>query len=69
MSKLPLETRPLRLAPEVQKVVESKLASLNGKELKVAQDAVLNVYRSGQQMASGQWVDAYSQAIDAAIDK
>jgi hypothetical protein len=69
MSKLPLETRPLRLAPEVQKVVESKLAPLSGKELKSAQDAVLGVYRSGQQMDSGSWVTAFSKAIDTAIDK
>lgn len=69
MSKLPLETRPLRLAPEVQKVVESKLAPLSGKDLKSAQDAVLGVYRSGQQMDSGKWVDAYTHAIDTATEK
>lgn len=69
MSKLPLETRPLRLAPEVQKVVESKLAPLTGKDLKSAQDAILGVYRSGQQMPSEHWVAAYSTAIDSAIEK
>lgn len=69
MSKLPLETRPLRLAPEVQKVVETKLAPLSGKDLKAAQDAVLGVYRSGQQMPSEHWVTAYSNAIDSVIDK
>jgi hypothetical protein len=69
MSKLPLETRPLRLSPEVQKVVESKLAPLNGKDLKAAQDAVLGVYRSGHQMASEQWVNTYTSAIDTAIEK
>lgn len=69
MNKLPLETRPLRLAPEVQKVVESRLQPLTGKRLEAAQDAILTVYRSGHQMASHQWVDAYTKAIDSAIEK
>lgn len=66
MSKLPLESRPLRLAPEVARVVEKALAPLSGKKLEQAQAAVLAVYRSGQQMACDQWVEAYIQAIQSA---
>jgi hypothetical protein len=62
-----MESRPLRLAPEVARVVEKALAPLNGKKLEQAQDAVLRVYQSGQQMTSEQWVTAYSQAIADAV--
>jgi hypothetical protein len=41
MSKLPMESRPLRLAPEVSKVVEKALAPLKDKNLEKAQAAVL----------------------------
>jgi hypothetical protein len=67
MSKLPMESRPLRLAPEVAKVVERRLQPLTGKKLEAAQDAVLKVYQSGQQMALDQWVQTYDQAISAAV--
>ena len=67
MSKLPLETRPLRLAPEVQKVVETRLNALNGKDLKAAQEAVLKVYHSGKQMPSTHWVEEYNSAINDAL--
>lgn len=67
MSKLPMESRPLRLSPEVSRVVEQALAPLNGKDLKTAQEAVLAVYRSGQQMTIEQWVVTYSNAIASAI--
>lgn len=63
MSKLPMESRPLRLAPEVSRAVEAALAPLDGKKLEQAQDAVLRVYRSGQQMSIEQWVDAFTSAI------
>lgn len=67
MSKLPMESRPLRLAPEVARVVEKALAPLTGKKLEQAQDAVIRVYQSGQQMTSEQWVTTYSQAIADAV--
>lgn len=67
MSKLPMESRPLRLAPEVAKVVEAQLKPLQGKNLEAAQEAVLKVYQSGQQMASDQWVKTYGQAIQSAV--
>lgn len=67
MSKLPMESRPLRLAPEVQRVVEKSLAPLTGKKLEVAQEAVLKIYQSGQQMASDQWVRKYDEAIRSAV--
>lgn len=67
MSKIPMESRPLRLAPEVQKVVEAKLRPLNGKKLESAQEAVLKVYQSGKQMAGDQWLKEYGSAIDSAV--
>lgn len=67
MSKLPLETRPLRLPPDVARVVERLLNPLSGKKLELAQAAVLTVYTSGRQMACEQWVLAYTEAIQAAI--
>ena len=69
MSKLPMESRPLRMAPEIQKVVEAKLAPLTGKALERAQDAVVKVYQSGQQMANTQWVEKYDQAIKSAVQE
>lgn len=68
MSKLPMESRPLRLAPEVARVVEKALAPLNGKTLERAQAAVLKVYQSGQQMTSEQWSETYSEAIATAAN-
>lgn len=67
MSKLPMESRPLRLAPEVARVVEKQLAPLTGKALERAQAAILKVYTSGQQMTSEQWVVAYETAIITAL--
>jgi hypothetical protein len=64
-----MESRPIRLSPEVQRVVEQRLQPLSGKKLETAQNAVLKVYQSGQQMALDQWVETYGQAIDSAIEK
>jgi hypothetical protein len=69
MSKLPMESRPLRLSPEVARVVEKALAPLEGKKLDRAQAAILRVYQSGQQMTSEQWVKAYSDAIASAVQQ
>lgn len=67
-SKLPMESRPLRLTPEIARVVESRLQPLKGEKLAAAQDAVLKVYQSGEQMASEQWVQRYDQAIASAVN-
>lgn len=67
MSKIPTESRQLRLSPEVQRVVEAQLAPLAGKNLERAQNAVLGVYQSGRQMAHEQWLHAYSAAIKSAV--
>lgn len=67
MSKLPMVTVPMRLSPEVQKIVERSLQPLNGKKLEAAQAAVLKVYHSGQQMAHEQWLQRYDQAIKSAV--
>jgi hypothetical protein len=67
MSKLPMESRPLRLAPEVARVVERALAPLSGKKLEAAQAAILKVYQSGQQMTCEQWSAAYEQAIASVV--
>jgi hypothetical protein len=64
-----MESRPIRLSPEVQRVVEDRLQPLSGKTLEKAQSAVLRVYQSGQQMPSDQWVETYGQAIDSATEK
>lgn len=62
-----MESRPLRLAPEISRLVEQRLKPLNGKQLEAAQAAVLKVYGSGQQMAHEQWVKAYDTAITSAV--
>jgi hypothetical protein len=67
MSKLPMESRPLRLAPEVARVVEKALAPLEGETLEAARAAILKVYQSGQQMTSEQWCLAYDEAIASAV--
>lgn len=67
MSKLPMESRPLRLSPEVARAVEKHLAPLNGKNLEKAQAAILAVYQSGRQMTCEQWVEAYEDAIITAL--
>lgn len=67
MSKIPMESRPLRLSPEVQKVVEQRLQPLTGKKLEAAQGAVLGVYQSGKQQPVDQWVKEYDQAIKSAV--
>lgn len=67
MSKLPLETRPIRLAPDIARVLEDRLRPLSGKKLELAQGAILRVYRSGIQAAHDQWVAAYLREIDVAV--
>lgn len=67
MSKLPMESRPLRLSPEVARVVEKLLAPLSKDKLERAQAAILTVYQSGQQMTCEQWVVAYETAIITAL--
>ena len=67
MSKIPMETRPLRLSPEVERAVEKALAPLAGKNLEKAQNAVIQLYQSGQQMTIEQWVTAYEGVIIAAL--
>jgi hypothetical protein len=67
MSKMPMESRPLRLAPEVQLAVEEALDPLTGENLEKAQAAVLRLYQSGQQMTIGEWVTAYQNAIITAL--
>lgn len=62
-----MESRPLRLAPEVARVVEKALAPLDGEKLEAAQAAVLKVYQSGQQMTSEQWVATYADGIASAV--
>lgn len=62
-----MESRPLRLAPDVARVVEKALAPLTGKTLERAQAAVLRVYQSGQQMTGEQWITVYSEAIESAV--
>jgi hypothetical protein len=62
-----MESRPLRLSPDVAKVVEAQLAPLTGKNLEKAQAAVLGLYQSGQQMTIEQWVVAYESAIITAL--
>lgn len=69
MSKLPMESRPLRLSPEVARTVEKALAPLNGKRLEAAQDAVLKVYQSGMQQPHEQWMKEYSKAIETAANE
>lgn len=64
-----MESRPIRLSPEVQKVVEDRLRPLTGEKLKTAQSAVLGVYQSGQALPLEQWVEKYGKAIDSAIEK
>lgn len=68
MSKLPMESRPLRLAPEVARVVEKALAPLTGEKLEAAQAAILKVYQSGHQMTSEQWCLTYDEAIASAVN-
>lgn len=63
-----MESRPIRLAPDVQKVIEARLNPLSGKKLEAAQEAVLKVYHSGQQMAHEQWVKTYDHAIKSAVE-
>lgn len=67
MSKLPLETRPLRLAPSIAKVLEDRLRPLSGKKLESAQSAILAVYHSGKQGAHDEWVSWYLGAIAEAL--
>lgn len=67
MSKLPLETRPLRLAPDIAAAVEEMLHSLSGKKLEAAQEAVLKVYQSRAQMDHVAWLRTYREAIAEAI--
>jgi flagellar biosynthesis chaperone FliJ len=62
-----MESRPLRLAPDVAKAIEERLRTLSGKKLEQAQDAILVVYQSGQQMTTEQWITAYESAIITAL--
>lgn len=69
MSKLPLETRPIRIAPLVAAHLEEQLKPLSGSALKAAQDAILEVFHSGQQLAHGDWIAAYDRALAQAAKK
>lgn len=67
MSKMPMESKPIRLSPEIARVVEDRLRPLSGKRLESAQEAVVKVYQSGAQMTSEQWVAQYTNAISQAV--
>lgn len=67
MSKLPMESRPLRLAPMIAKLIEDRLRPLSGKKLEAAQAAILTVYRSGKQGSHDEWVTWYLGAVNDAV--
>lgn len=62
-----MESRPLRLSPEVARIVEERLRPLKGDKLAAAQAAIVRVYQSGQQMSTEQWIQAYEDAIIEAL--
>lgn len=67
MSKLPMETRPLRLPPDIERAVEAVLRPLTGKKLEAAQKAVLKVYQSKQSLDAARWIVLYGNAIADAV--
>lgn len=68
MSKLPYQTRRIRLPSDLARIVEKELAPLTGKKLEAAQAAVLRVYESGKQMSAGEWITTYVAAIKGALE-
>lgn len=64
---LPQETRPIRMDPDLSKAIEGLLEPYSGKELEIAQAAVVEVYHSALAGVFGDLVKAYEKAIREAV--
>lgn len=67
MSKLPMETKPIKMNPDRAVQLEKMLAPYSGKPLAAAQKAVLAVYQSKEPRSEAQWMADYQAAIAEAV--
>ncbi len=66
-SKLPADSRPLPLDPDLSGYLEAVLAPYVGKKLEAAQRAIITVRHSGVIGSWTQMTNAYSEAIAEAV--
>ena len=64
---LPTEQAPIKMDTELAEVVNGFLEELEGKERKVGQDAVREVYRSGFVGVFAELVERYRSRISDAV--
>jgi len=69
MSKLPMETKPIKLNPDRAAALEKLLAPYSGKRLVAAQQAALEVYQSKEPRSDEQWLADYRAAIAEAVQE
>lgn len=64
---LPTENRPIRLDPELSEEISKLLKPLKGRDREVADEAVMQVYRSSVMGSFGEILEAYRTAIEEAV--
>ena len=64
---IPQETRPIRMDPNLKDAVAELLEPYSGKELELAQAAVVEVYHSSATGIFSELVDRYEAAIREAV--
>lgn len=57
----------IRAAPEIKRALSNLLGPLEGEVLRVAQQNILKVARSGMAVDSLTWIDYYDRAVEKAI--
>ena len=62
-TKIPADSRSIRLDPDLAAALEKELASMSGAKLEKAQAAVLKVRRSGVTGSFARLLDVYRGAI------
>lgn len=63
MSKLPTESRPIRMDPDLASAIEHMIAPYTDKRLSSVQAAVYEVYRSPGSLPFSGWLEQYAKAI------
>lgn len=66
-SKLPTVTQPIRMEPDMARLLEDELRPYEGDDLKTAQDAILEARKAGPFTFDG-WRKHYHVAIQTALD-
>lgn len=67
-TKIPQETRTIRMDPDLRKALEEILEPYSGEELELAQAAILAVRKAGRPGNFRELIAMYTSAILLAVD-